>query len=195
MIPSSADHSSSSDINIHSARLLIDWLLSGCLHDISSSSITGSISISLQLPDKVSNLGKEGICGCGTGLITCSCAFCSCFSGEGCFRFCGFSDGVKSKNKHTTAQSSTFEVGYLKRQDRTAESTRALAAVLRDRADATISTASLFDKASQIYNCNMHKMINPIKLFLRIYCHASFCQFVLSMLVNFSLSFHQHFLV
>lgn len=57
-----------------------------------------------------------------------------------------------SKNRHTTAQSSLLDVGNFNLQDLTAQSTRALAAVARDGAEATISTASLFERTSQTYS-------------------------------------------
>jgi hypothetical protein len=55
-----------------------------------------------------------------------------------------------SRKRHTTAQSSILEVGYLYLQARTADSTRNLAAEARAGADAIMSTTSLFDSTSQI---------------------------------------------
>ncbi|GER33890.1 serine/threonine-protein kinase N1 [Striga asiatica] len=54
-----------------------------------------------------------------------------------------------SRNKQTTAQSSVFEVGYLSRHARVAQSTRARAAVPWLGAEATMFTASLLDSTSQ----------------------------------------------
>lgn len=59
---------------------------------------------------------------------------------------------VESRKRHTTAQSSTLEVGYLHLQALTADSTRALAADERAGTEATMSTTSLFESTSQIYN-------------------------------------------
>jgi hypothetical protein len=44
-----------------------------------------------------------------------------------------------------------LDVGNFNLQDLTAQSTRALAAVARDGAAATMSTASLFERTSQTY--------------------------------------------
>lgn len=61
-----------------------------------------------------------------------------------------FQHSFESRNRQTTAQSSTFEVGYLLLHDRTADSTRLRAAYARDPHDSTISTTSLFDSTSHI---------------------------------------------
>lgn len=58
----------------------------------------------------------------------------------------------ESRKRQTTAQSSTLEVGYLYLQVRTADSTRARAAEARAGAEATMSTTSLFERTSQIYD-------------------------------------------
>lgn len=72
----------------------------------------------------------------------------------------------ESRNRHTTAQSSTLEVGYLRLQARTADSTSDRAAEERAGAEATISTTSSFERTSQIYEkwseANF-KMIRSIK--------------------------------
>lgn len=62
------------------------------------------------------------------------------------------SSEARSKYRHTTAQSSTLDVGYLRRHTRTADSTRNRAAVARVGAVATICTASSLLNTSQICN-------------------------------------------
>ncbi|KAM1940487.1 hypothetical protein ACFX13_028182 [Malus domestica] len=57
---------------------------------------------------------------------------------------------VKSRNRQTTTQSSTLEVGYFYLHTRTAVSTSARAAEERVRAVAIMSTTSLLERTSQI---------------------------------------------
>jgi hypothetical protein len=54
-----------------------------------------------------------------------------------------------SRKRQTTAQSSIFDVGYLRRHERTADSTSNLAAADLVGAAATMSTTSLLDNTSQ----------------------------------------------
>ena len=54
------------------------------------------------------------------------------------------------KKRHTTAQSSTMDVGYLRRHARTARSISCLAALDGSLPEDTVFTTSLFDSTSQI---------------------------------------------
>jgi len=161
--PSSADHSSSSFVDMQSARLRADPHLSGSFKMGGSS--TGTISsASLNVLE----------C-CNVAVVMCSsldiCTFTSGVSSSTSALASGVEtspvvstvsslcspswtdsgDFSWSKNKQTTAQSSLLDVGNCNLQDLTAQSTRALAAVARDGADATMSTASLFERTSQTY--------------------------------------------
>ena len=66
-------------------------------------------------------------------------------SGDGALRF---------RKRQTTAQSSTMDVGYLRRHARTARSISCLAALDGSVVDDTIFTTSLLVSTSQIYTTN-----------------------------------------
>lgn len=61
----------------------------------------------------------------------------------------GYGEDGGSKNRQTTAQSSIFDVGNLRRQARTAHSTRAQAAVACDGAEDIMFTTSSLERTSQ----------------------------------------------
>lgn len=161
--PSSADHSSSSFVDIQSARLRADPHLPGSFEMASSS--TGTISSKPLNVLECSNTGSVIFCSLdictftsAMPLSTSALAFVvKTSSTEGCDISSGLLSWTKSgdfswsKNKQTTAQSSLLDVGNFNLQDLTAQSTRALAAVAREGADATMSTASLFERTSQTY--------------------------------------------
>jgi hypothetical protein len=67
---------------------------------------------------------------------------------------------LELRKRQTTAQSSILEVGYLYLQARTANSTSVFAAEERDGTDPTMSTTSLFESTSQIYNKLKQKKIH-----------------------------------
>ncbi|MFS7985128.1 hypothetical protein Hanom_Chr11g00994861 [Helianthus anomalus] len=146
--PSSADHSSSSGFDMHSAKLLLDapTPLSGNLS--SSGSTHGTISLDSVTVPECARTGTGSVPSGGTILVSGS--FVSSL-GEA-------SVGFESRNKQTAAQSSFFDVGYLNRQARVAQSTRARAAVARLGAAATMSTASLFERTSHTC-CEITKLL------------------------------------
>lgn len=157
--PSSADHSSSSFVDMQSARLRADPHLSGSFRTGGSS--TGTISstsrnvleccnVAVTVCSSLDICASSSTSALASGAETSS-PVVSGVSSLGSLSWTESVDFSWSKNKQTTAQSSLLDVGNFNLQDLTAQSTRALAAVARDGADAMISTASLFERTSQTY--------------------------------------------
>lgn len=136
--PSSADHSSSSGVNMHSARLLLDTPTPFSASLSTSGSTHGTISFELLT---VPECSRTDIAVVSSDGAIAECGSFSCFLGE-------LAVGFASRNRHTTAQSSFLDVGYLSRQALVAQSTRARDAVDRLGAAATMSTTSLFERTS-----------------------------------------------